>query len=688
MAEFSPFSPVSPISPVLDADYNKFINPVVRCFNIAHLYTRTQLKQNEGLFKGYEPVYTIYLVKQEATYPPFIVVDETGLVNPSDPSLSLIPIEEKAPLKEYFYGLPANVNKNLVCVLSQHGVYIPEKKRGRKRKDEEEEDQPKLDIADEFSKIGAVYKPLTKIRDIYSLDEVNWQGLVDSLITWGIEKDSRLCLIQKSQLLRGIDPRANPHTMISTNPGTGKSLHYKQNGKLYDKVTKNSFIGFAKSPREIFPGTVNGSTLPIGIDQIESGNWGIMDFLFNVMEYGEATVSSGSVEFIVKTRSPISVLANPSTSEYDKEGNFGQLLSHLTENPAIGRRIGAIIYGTDYKTITGKTSTQDIEKWTKAAQYFRAVEEYATPILEEIFKDKRIWDYLSLEITGYSKRVNELIQGIHNQTIYTFFKEHAKAGQSRVRAVSLSIALVEYLDKIALNNYDLDQIIDHAENYIPDIIGINLESISNLIYNVDKDAETFSKSYYESQPEYIQHIINAVICYRRQGTALNENIYLTSIDYDTFSPTYTHLSKCIHKLLDRKRGLVDLNNKFKQFFGFSFTPKDNDLLIHLDPGFKAKLKYIQCASKTGEKSESSENGENVEELPKDYPTADQYQRDKPIIDTARGYLKHNGGFCEITALVSHLRDHNYETQEFKRLKPYSLIFRFDKSKVHLLEGSQ
>ena len=63
--------------------------------------------------------------------------------------------------------------------------------------------------------------------------------------------------------------KINPHSLQFTSGGTGKTEFYRRLGHQYDKVTINNFLGFAKSPEEIYPGTVDGTELPIGIDQIE-----------------------------------------------------------------------------------------------------------------------------------------------------------------------------------------------------------------------------------------------------------------------------------------------------------------------------------------------------------------------------------------------------------------------------------
>jgi len=163
-------------------------------------------------------------------------------------------------------------------------------------------------------------------------------------------------LAQKAHLLRGVEPRANPHMMMITNGGTGKSSFYKTTtGKVFDKVTRNSLLGYARGPDEIHKGTLDGRQLPVGIDQIESGEWGILDTVFNLMEYGEALISSGSVEIGIHCTAPIGLLGNV-TNHSNPEKGMESILNHLTANPTIGRRMGILVYGDEYKAIKQRST--------------------------------------------------------------------------------------------------------------------------------------------------------------------------------------------------------------------------------------------------------------------------------------------------------------------------------------------
>jgi len=239
--------------------------------------------------------------------------------------------------------------------LLQHGVFVPK---------EGDKDEQGFNLVEELAKSNLCLQPIPKLRDPLLLEKIDWKLYVQLQVQWEFEKDQRLVLVQKAHLLKGHDPRLNPHSIQVTIPGTGKTSHYATNAEVYDKVTKNSFLGFAKSPEEVYPGTLNGSYLPIAIDQIESGEWGIMGYLFNIMESGKARISSGSVDFTVTSTSPLAFLANPEDTD-NPEKSFGSLLKHLTENPAAGRRFGTIVYGLDYTQFKGRSSHFSMEEWRR-----------------------------------------------------------------------------------------------------------------------------------------------------------------------------------------------------------------------------------------------------------------------------------------------------------------------------------
>jgi len=554
-------------------DWSRLLNPTVRFYTLDHLFTKVQPRNGLRL-EGVEPLWSIYEAKVENEYPPLLIFDGERRVRLKDRVLCLAPISEPDEIIEYTVGLSPTAYKKLINVIKEHGVYI------------EDDDEPPLDKL--LASSGICYRPVSRIRDIYAIEGMEWEPFVERLIRWDAEeKDPRLCLVHKAMLLRGIEPRLNAHALICTNAGTGKSIHYNVHGLLIDKATRNAFLGFAKSPKEVFKGTVEGEALPIGVDQIEVGAWGIMDYMFNIMEYGEAMVSSGAAKFPVRSRSPFAFMANPLTDKVNAQKSFGILMDHLSRNPAIGRRFGVLVYGTDYAIIKTRSTPGSIDQWKQQAAFFRAVEEAALPELKAIMGSQEIWDWINREIPGYAERMERIAKGCNDDTLQVFFTEHGRAGQGRVRAAALQVSLVDYLKDIALGRYSLQEMISHAEELLHSFTALNLESALNIVANIHDEKRFMAEHWLDMAPGYLKEIVYAVEYARRSGV-LGNIFYLGDIDY---KPTeYSHISKCIYKLLNKKRGQVEINQRCREYFGFSFQPQGTQLQIILEN--KSPMKWL------------------------------------------------------------------------------------------------
>ncbi|MHA1973468.1 MAG: DNA primase family protein [Candidatus Hodarchaeales archaeon] len=73
---------------------------------------------------------------------------------------------------------------------------------------------------------------------------------------------------------------------------------------------------------------------------------------------------------------------------------------------------------------------------------------------------------------------------------------------------------------------------------------------------------------------------------------------------------------------------------------------------------------------------------------KSYPTANQYRRDKPLIELVKKFLENNGSKSDTADIVMHLRENEYEFEDFKRLKKYQNLFSFENARIRLVGGEQ
>lgn len=607
--QFWPEQPISPVTPFLKPDQfggSEYLNNVTRFSTVAHLYTQTYAKNNDGKFNGSDVIYSIYLAYEDNTHPPYIIIDRDGLVKRSPRDLALQFIVDGLEFKQATKRIPKKIHGTLKGVLESHGHYIPD-------------DDDEWDLGEELEKARICLIPIQKLKNPKCLRQFDWLGFTQLLARWEFNRDPSVVLAEKAHLLRGVEPRANPHSALITNGGTGKSSFYRvTTGKVFDKVTRNSLLGYARGPDEIHPGTLNGVELPVAIDQVESGEWGILDTVFNLMEFGEASLSSGSVELNISCKAPIALLGNV-TDHSSAEKGLESILSHLTANPTIGRRLGVLLYGNNYKTITQRSSQQSWYEWEKNAQFYRAVEEYALPRLETIYHDESVWSWLGTPIEGYGEAVDTICKSMDPGLVKRFCLEHGHSGQSRVRGAALSISIAEHLDLIALGEHTVEEILEHAEDLLHEIAAINLESIRNLVENAVAEIQASAEAYYRGQPEYVQIIIRAVEYARRSGIPSN-TFYLSSLrdEFETGSEAYTHLSKCVYKLKQKKRGKARLNKRLREFYGFMFEPRDGDLEIVLDPDFYSELLFLNISPVRGV-CETGENSEPVKTVKKQLP---------------------------------------------------------------------
>lgn len=557
----------------MDSPFKDQLNPIYEFFQISNIYTKTQILKNSSSFKGSDPLWRIYQAKEEEDYPSIIIIDENDMIRPNDNKVSLTCIEKGGGLRRYLTSASPKALGVIEGVMKENGIYVPEKKLQK---------ELDWDLIKELEGTNLMWSPVPKLKNPDYVKEMDWDFFIDKIIKWDSEeKDPRLNLIHKSQLLKGYEPRANTHSLIVLNAGVGKSIHFQIHGINYDKVTRNAFLGFAKSKTEINKGTLDGTELPIGIDQIEVGNWGIMDFMFNIMESGEGRVSSGAVDFKVKSRSPISLIANPIGDEYDPEKSFSAILSHLTDNPAVGRRLGIIAYGTDYAVIETKSTSQSMDWWRESATFFRAVEEYVKEKIEAVYHDEKMWVFLNKPIPGYKERITSIANNSSDSTIKRFLIEHCSAGQSRVRSAAFNASLVDHLKDLVTDTFKIEEVIQHAEDtLLPQIISINTESANNIVQTIGAESNLFREVYIDAAPDYMKEIIAAVE-YMRINQVVSTVFMLSTTDYVPSESKYQNIGQCTRKLIKRKRGIAQFNKMVTRWFNFSFEPVDNDLKITL-----------------------------------------------------------------------------------------------------------
>jgi len=532
-----------------------------------HVHDRPKLSES-GEFLGKERLWTLFKAIEKRYSRPILILDTDGIVNPANLNLALTIEDDPETIEEWLEEVPYHVKKKIKRLLLKYGYT---------------EEDLKEDLAQCLAGSYILYRPIPKLKSKAILNEIDWKTFIDELVEWKCTLDPRFKLIRKATILRGVKPKYNPNSLQFTNGGTGKSDFYRKVGLLIDKATAKSFLGYAKSPDEIYPGIIEGMEKPIGIDQIESQSAPqIMRYLFNIMEFGSALVSSGAAKFKVESKSSFHILGNPIGYETDPAKSFSRLMAHISYNPAIGRRFGLIVYGTDFKRIEKKD--EDFENWKKAIALFRAVEEAAAKQLQRIFNDKKVFTWLNKEIPNYAENVRQIVSEIKDENIRTFLIEHAEGGQHRVKAAALNIAIVENLDKIALEKYSIDELLEEAEIHLHKIIELNIKSISNIAKSYELEKQQLIRLYFENLPDYMKEIVSAIELMKKELDQPTE-IPLMNIPYQPSNENYSHFSKCIDRL-KRRKNIETLNNKLREYFGFELKRKNGIIIadiITLEP---------------------------------------------------------------------------------------------------------
>jgi hypothetical protein len=565
----------------------------------------------------------------------YLLFDEKGKTNFDVVSFAVEPLNDKEVL-EYFNSDRVQTKFIIRKLEKAFGIKFFEKQKKERKSDsssndESEEEKPK-DPYEEAAKFLAyqkrAYRIVPVLKDISFLKYLDWRNdVVQRIVNYGGVKDHDLVLVQTAHLLKGSKPTINAHALTVTPPGTGKTTFYEMVGKNLGRVTAKSFLGFAKSPEEVYPGIISGLDLPINIDEIDNeGAFFIAQHLNNILEFGRETIASGAVTLTINCSSVFNFSANPVGASKDPVKSFGTLVSRLSYNPAIGRRIALILYISpeqvkDFKKISSKLSKEEEEEWRALVSLFRMVEEYAKPKIERIIS--LAWPWLNERMEFYEKDILDILakyEGELTENVYDFFRAHVYA-TTRIRAAALFISIANNLDKIALEeNVEslLDEILEEAEEVLPKLININKKSVLALTRSLTNELESAAKTFYEVAPEYFQAILEASEVYRRsEPSAIGSQINVAQIPY---TPTkYEYLSKACDRVLRRKKK-EELFEEAKHYFNLEYFTQNNNLfvLFHEPTPYCKVIKpegsLTNGLSKRGEieKSEKLEKSKNEE----------------------------------------------------------------------------
>lgn len=543
------------MSRVHAVDIRRFVrdvlNPEIEFRAVMPVYTRTVVAFTEdGVLTGVYPSYRIWKAVREPGEEPYFIYDPDGLVRRKrlKYSLRMASEEEVSMLEE---DIPESVVKKKMKEESIREVW----------------DQ------------GRLLVPVPRLKSVEKLRDVDWNDVVENIVApGGIEIDPRLKIVRYATLLRGLNQKVNPHSIIVLPAQTGKSEWYQNVGILEDRVSAVSLIGTATAD-EIRPGTLDGVDVPICIDQMEEqGQYLIFRYLLSFMESGEARVDMAATPFIVRGNSTIVIAANPLG---DPKSDFANLLRHMSRNPALGRRFGIILYDENAKRV-GKRERSLAEIMGPYLELFRAVEEYARPEIMKIIRNNEVWRWVNQKNEEWISQAIQVLRPLEeeNEDLYRFLMEYIANGNTHMRGAALYMSIADHLLDIALREYSVENILSRAEEYLSEILDMVFQSMKNIVQSYEERMEDVTRRMFDTMPNYMKEIISAVELYRRY---LHENnvevdvphtIPLRNIDYVPGS-NYTHFSQVIKDAA--KGNPARHNEKLRAYFGFELVRENGDI---------------------------------------------------------------------------------------------------------------
>jgi len=513
-----------------------------------------------GELVNFQTEWKLYRARLQQNAPPILIWDRDGyLPGKQEAALHLVEGED---LTRILQSLPDKKIRELQALLrNEWGVQIDED----------------ADLLNVFREKPLIFQPVPRLRDPSILERIDWKEYVEKLVCPKPGKDPKLITVHRAKLLKPLAMHYAPHSLEIANSNTGKTRFYDAAGIKIDKATRKAVLGFAKSPSEVYPGTINGTELPTAFDQIESqDSYELAKYMFDILETGRAFVDAGGIRFVVETKSSFAYLGNPIAKDAKVVEGFKALLNHICANPAMGRRFGIILFATNLKTIRGKEkmTIQELEEWKRSFTLFRAVEEYAEPKLRKIIRDPKVAEWLHQPIKGYRETIYNATQELEDYNLAAFFEAHAEA-EHRVRGAALHAAVALLLDRIALDKVTVDEILEEAEDLLSEYVDINLQSIADLCRMWDRLRTDQAKAFFESLSDYMKEIVSACILYKREKPETT-TVKLSDIPYQPES--YDYFSKCIDRLKRRKR-IQSLNETLRNFYGFQLVQSNSDFTV-------------------------------------------------------------------------------------------------------------
>jgi hypothetical protein len=531
-----------------------------------------QLEAGEVVF---DKTWTLFEAKPNVkshANPPILVLDHEGLVTPGRVAypLRLYQPKDVVSYAELWDDVPPVVIEKIQKLLE----YYPTTATGKSF-------DPSV-----LLKHKILYEPTLRLADTKLLEKIDWANFVEKeLLSFQAEKDPRLKTVFKATILRGSEMQFCPHALICTGSGTGKTQIFDLAGIRRDKITAVSLIG-TRTENRYSEGLVQDQTLPICIEQLESQTaHEIFRFMLSFMEKGKASASTAFGSLTIEGQCTFVVTANPTGYETDKIGTFRSLIDSLGSNHvALGRRLGLLIYGGEgvYQRVKSLQSL-DETAWNVRFELFRSIEEYAYPLVQNLFKEPQIRAWLETQIPDYEANVNTLASQIEDRSIKEFLRTHGYGAYRHIRGGALNCAIMDLLLEFVklrqanagIPQETIDHLIFKANEYTSQLVNINLESIANISKTLETEWQ-LQAMLFQKFPKYLKDTVTTVKAYKDQNKEhVAEEVTFASLEkyFNQTGGNYWSNVEC-----NLSNSNIETHNMIlAKYFGFTIVKKADEV---------------------------------------------------------------------------------------------------------------
>jgi len=400
--------------------------------------------------------------------------------------------QEFSPLRvEWLYNVAeAIIGGSKLTIVDRYGIL----ERGKQIATIEEMNKEELEKLKSIPQTHSWLKPDMKIYKVeipvdlkQYFSECDWSEKLKLWLTEGLEKDKRIinCVKSITVPLYG-DPLElqplNAHSIWCTNTGTGKSFFAYLWGSepIIDANTAGLLGSYAESSRgvEVQKGELEGYGFPILLDEVNTIEKPLIPKLLTYMESGK--VKRGlKYPIEVEGTKTIIFTANPESNNLISA--FASLLKIIAsvEHPErVGRRIGFVLIGNDYKEVKGEQDSsvrEEVMLVLKSA--FIAYRKDVCRIIKasDNWIKKRDED-IEKEVMDYSK-------SCPNEVVSRFLKGHSLSITRKLKTSAVRYLILEHLDQ--LPNPDLS----NKDEVYSRLFEINKDSYEKLSVKIEMDED-------------------------------------------------------------------------------------------------------------------------------------------------------------------------------------------------------